>query len=105
MTTYLKNFMKYFGRCKRCFHKFIEAKEDKRYIKNWRPISLLNVDTKIISKAFATKLKPILPSIITSDQTAYVGKRCISESSTQISDMVEIRGKGDIPGYLVTMDL
>ena len=48
-------------------------------MKNWRPISLLNVDTKIISKAFATKLKPILPSMITSDQTAYVGKRRISE--------------------------
>ena len=43
--------------------------------------------------------------MITSDQTAYVGKRLISEKSTRISDMVEIRGKGDIPGYLVTMDL
>ena len=25
--------------------------EDKRYIKNWKPISLLNVDTSILSKA------------------------------------------------------
>ena len=34
-----------------------EKDKDKRYIKNWGPISLLNVNTKIISKALATRLK------------------------------------------------
>ena len=32
-------------------------------------------------------------------------KGALVKKSTRISDMVEIRGKGDIPGYLVTMDL
>ena len=63
---------------------------DKRFIKNWRPISLLNVDTKILSKAFAAKLKSILPSIISSNQTAYLEKRCISESGRLIFDTIQI---------------
>ena len=37
--------------------KLIEKKDrDKRFIQNWHPISLLNVNDKIMSKALATKL-------------------------------------------------
>ena len=53
--------------------KLIETKDtDKRYIKNWRPISLLNCDYKIMSKAPATGLKETLPDLISCQQTAYV---------------------------------
>ena len=59
--------------------KLVEKKDrDKKYIKNRRPISLLNVDTKIISKALTAKLKKTIPTIISSNQTSYVNKRCIS---------------------------
>ena len=71
--------------------------------KIWRPISLLNVDTKILSKAFSAKFKPFLPSIISSNQTASVERRCISETGRLISDIMEICVKKNIPGYLVTL--
>ena len=51
--------------------KLIEKKDrDKCYIKNWRPISLLNVDTKILPKAISSKLKSALSTLISSQQTA-----------------------------------
>ena len=44
--------------------KLIEKADcDKTLVKNWRPISLFNVDLKIISKAFASRLKTVLPYI------------------------------------------
>ena len=38
--------------------------KDKRQIKNWRPISLINVDAKIASKTLAKRLENVLPEII-----------------------------------------
>ena len=51
----------------------IEKKDkDKRYIKNWRPFSLLNVDLKIASKALALRIKPVLKNVFCRYQTAYI---------------------------------
>ena len=86
--------------------KLIEKKDrDKRYIKNWRPISLLNVDTKIISKALSEKMKEVLPSLISYEQTAYIKNRFIGESGRLISDIIDICSSYNIEGYLVTMDI
>ena len=53
--------------------KLTEKKDsDKRLIKNWRPISLLNIDLKlVITKALATRLKKVFSSLIPPNQTAY----------------------------------
>ena len=56
----------------------------KRYISNWRPISLLNLDQKIISKALAIKLKKVFPVLISPGQTGYVNGRFIGESRLPI---------------------
>ena len=51
--------------------KLIEKKDrDKHVIKNCRPISLLNVDTKILPKSISSKLKSALSTLISSQQTA-----------------------------------
>ena len=86
--------------------KLIEKKnKDKRYIENWRPISLLNVDYKILSKALASRLKKILRTLITSQQTAYISNRYIGENGRLISDIIEMTEKLNISGFLVAMDI
>ena len=48
----------------------IEKKErDKWFIKNWRPISLLIVDYKIVAKALAARLEETLPKLISLQQS------------------------------------
>ena len=71
--------------------KLIPKKDrDKKYVSNARPISLVNCDTKSVTKSYASKLKQTLPSIIHSDQTAYVWNRNIGESSRLIADLLEV---------------
>ena len=79
--------------------------KDRRFIKNWRPISLLNIDVKILNKALANKLKKVLKSIVNANQTAYVEGRFIGEASRLISDILEVTKECDIPGYMVLMDV
>ena len=53
-----------------------KTNKDKHHIKNCRPISLLNVDKKII----ATRLEKVICKLVTQDQTAYIPGRYIGES-------------------------
>ena len=54
----------------------IEKKDqDPCYLKNWRQISLLIVDTKIFSKNIAERLKRILPHLIQENQSGCIPDR------------------------------
>ena len=66
---------------------------------------LLNIDTKLISNILAERLKNVLPSLISSEQTAYVKGRFISEGGRLIWDVLEICDKLQIKGFLVTVDI
>ena len=86
--------------------KLIEKKDrDKRFIKNWRPISLLNVDMKLISKVLASRLKNVISSIVNENQVAYANNKFISESGRLISDNLKITNSLHIEGILMTVDI
>ena len=76
----------------------------KRYVANWRPISLLNFDLKIISKSLATRLKNVLQKLIDARQTAHVNERFIGESGRLIDDVLKVSAKQKLSGYLLTVD-
>ena len=64
-----------------------------------------HVDTKIISKALSERLKNVLSSLISTQQTAYIKNRFIGVGGRLISDIVNICGCNKTGGFLVTIDI
>ena len=53
----------------------LRKRQRQRLIQNWRPIFLLNIDFKIISKALSKRLENVLSSLFSDNQSAYVDGR------------------------------
>ena len=81
-------------------------KKDKplQIVKNWRQITLLNVDCKIIAKAIASRIKIILPKIIHSDQKGFVNGRFIGENIMELYALMDRSEEDDIDALLISID-
>ena len=73
-------------------------------LSNWRPISLLNVDYKIMSKAIANRIKKVLKILIDSSQTGFIKGRYIGENIRLLFDIIEYTEEHDLPGILLFTD-
>ena len=78
--------------------------KDRTLLGNWRPISLLNMDVKLLSKALAYRIKKILPKLIHSNQSGYVEGRFIGETIRTIDDIMEFTKCEGIGGILAFLD-
>ena len=78
--------------------------KDTRYLKNWRPIALLNTDYKIAAKCIAFRLKDILNTIISCEQTGFLKGRFIGENIRLVQDLIWYCNEKCIPGSLIFID-
>ena len=84
----------------------LNPKKDKdiRYLKNWRPITLLNTDYKILAKVLGTRLRTVLPDLIHSDQVAYLEDRYIGQNIRIIDDVLFYAKETNSDGIIACID-
>ena len=78
--------------------------KDRLKLENWRPISLLNVDYKIVSKVIANRLNQVIPKLINISQTGFINGRFMSDSVRTLYDLIEYSNIYDIEGMLLLID-
>ena len=70
---------------------------------NYRPIALINVDIKILTKALSNRLRPVLDKIIHHSQTA-VDNRKIDYTVHMLRDLIDLINKENSEGALIFLD-
>ena len=73
------------------------------FLKNWRPITLLNVLYKMISGCISNRLKYIRDSIISDTQSGFIKGRYNGENTRFIYDLMYYIESHNIPGLLHVM--
>ena len=79
-------------------------KGDRLLHKNWRPISLLNVDYKICVRALAGRLLKVTHLLVAPDQTCGVPHRFIGENVALLRDVVHYANEADLPLAILSLD-
>ena len=82
----------------------IFKKGDRLLHKNWRPISLLNVDYKLCACALAGRLLKVLHYVIHRDQSCGVKGRYIGENVALLRDVVRYTEETNFPAVTLSLD-
>ena len=78
--------------------------KDRADISNWRPITLLNIDYKLLTKTLGHRMKSVLPGLIHKDQNGFVPGGSIFFSSHTIRDILFYCKKENLELILIALD-
>lgn len=79
-------------------------KKDKRKIENYRPITLLNTDYKIMTRIIASRLGKIAPTLIHPDQAGFIPGRNLYNHTRLTSLMIDYCETVEINGCIIALD-
>ena len=77
---------------------------DKDLTSNWRPITLLNLDYKLLTKSLGNRFKKVLPSLIEKDHNGFVPGGSIFLSAHTVRNILCYCKKENVDLILLALD-
>lgn len=71
---------------------------------NWRPISLTNVDYKILTKALSRRLSTVIDKLVGKQQVGFMKGRQISTILREIDDVLQLCRRHSTSGFVLAVD-
>lgn len=78
--------------------------QDRLSLNNWRPITLLNTDLEIISKAISNRIQLCIKDIVRPDQTGFIRGRTIGTNINNIQAVINQTKTSSSTGLLFVTD-
>jgi ribonuclease HI len=82
----------------------IYKKKDRTEISNYRPITLLNTDCKLLTKALAIQLMDHIRDLIHRDQAGFIPKRSIFDHIKLAEAIISYAEAAEVNGAIVALD-
>ena len=81
-----------------------KGNKDPHFLKHWRPLTLLNVDYKILAKVFANRIKKVLTYLVGPQQTGFLQDRQITDNIIKTMDVVAFANNKRKKLLIITID-
>lgn len=90
---------------RQCFITLIcKDRDNADLLSNWRPISLLNCDYKILSKVLSLRLRTVIGEIVHPDQTCSIPGRTIQDNVHLIRNLIEYVNDKNMSAAIISLD-
>lgn len=90
--------------CRRAVITLLPKKGNLQNISNWRPVSLLCSDIKILAKALASRLKKVIGQVVHPDQSYCIPGRSIFDNIAVVRDLWTVSKKLGLNMGLISLD-
>ena len=84
--------------------KVIFKKKDRKKFENYRPLSMLCTDYKLLAKILTERMKGVLTSVIEKDQQGFIFNGDITGNLILVKEVIEYIEEEDLDGAIVMMD-
>ena len=75
------------------------------WVRNLRPITLLNVDVKILTRALAFRLRAVIDELVQRDQQAFIQGRYLGNSLLDLYSVAARAIESDEDGLIISLDI
>lgn len=76
-----------------------------QHLNDFRPISLVHSFAKHVTKVMANRLAPLLPKLVSTNQSAFVKKRNIQDNFMLVQQMAKKLNSSKTPHILLKLDI